>query len=599
MSEENKNIKSNQLIFGKYEIYENIGQGSFGKVYSGINIKTLESVAIKLEPKESDLGLLKSEALYLFMLNGVGIPKLHAFGKNNKYNILVETLLSKNLSKIFEEYNKKIPLKDSLMIAIQIIERLEYLHSKLLIHRDIKLENFLIGYDDPYIIYLIDFGFCQKYRSNRTGNHVKFSSTNIFIGTMFYGSINLLKGNQPSRRDDLESAAYTIIFLLKGSLPWESTKAKTKKELIKKIYRIKISITPEELCKGLPNEIKEFYLYCRNLDFEQEPNYKYCYSLFNNALIKNGFSNDLIFSWIKDPKILYKLKNKRQNIHCSSLTNRKSNPRERIYNSLRNTLEKKKNNQKPLNSHEIYKPYNNQYKRKAGLINIIQSTNNSLGDSLINDKINSSKDKIKSLDKIDINKISPKINIPNVLKIERNGCFGENLLKKFSSYRIEPNNFSIYKNMSRNEKKKKRSIKINTIISNQNKRLKLQNNFLGKIIKEKVGENTIDEKVVHTINNTNNNIFKNNNYSSNNQSSNINNTISNISSINKSNFFNMNNNINNRGISMDINFNQKNEINTTDRNKLNYKKIIVNKKLSIPFNHKAETTLNILININF
>ena len=118
--------------------------------------------------------------------------------------------------------------------------------------------------------------------------------------------------------------------------------------------------------------------------------------------------------------------------------------------------------------------------------------------------------------------------------------------------------------MSRNEKKKKRSIKINTIISNRNKRLKLKNNFLGKIIKEKVGENT------------NNNFFKNDNYCSNNQSSNINNTISNISSINKSNFFNnMNNNINNRGISMDINFNQKNEINTTNRNKVNYKKIIV------------------------
>ena len=240
MSTTKNNINNNHLIFGRYKILKQIGNGAFCEVYSGINKKTKELVAIKFEPKTSKSKSLKSEAYYLFMLKSVGIPKLLSFGENKKYNILVENLLGKSLGKILNENNKKIPLKDSLMIAIQIIERLEYLHSKLLIHRDIKLENFLIGYDDPYIIYLIDFGFCQKYRSNRTGNHIKFSSTNIFIGTMFYGSINLLKGNQPSRRDDLESAAYMIIFLLKGSLSWESTKAKTKKELIKKIYRIKI-----------------------------------------------------------------------------------------------------------------------------------------------------------------------------------------------------------------------------------------------------------------------------------------------------------------------------------------------------------------------
>jgi len=114
------------------------------------------------------------------MLKSVGIPKLYAFGKNDKYNILVETLLAKSLSIILEENKKKIRLKDSLMIAIQIIERIEYLHSKLLIHRDIKPDNFLIGYDDPHIIYLIDFGLCQKYRSNRTRNHIKFSSKSKF-----------------------------------------------------------------------------------------------------------------------------------------------------------------------------------------------------------------------------------------------------------------------------------------------------------------------------------------------------------------------------------------------------------------------------------
>ena len=153
---------SKQLIFGKFKLLKEIGEGSFGKVYSGINIKTKEPVAIKLEPKSLPLNFLKSEAFYLFILKGVGIPKLKAFGMYKKYNVLVENLLGDSLYTILRKYKNKLPLKDSLMIAIQIIERLEYLYSKYLIHRDIKPTNLLIGHDDPYIIYLIDYGLCKK-----------------------------------------------------------------------------------------------------------------------------------------------------------------------------------------------------------------------------------------------------------------------------------------------------------------------------------------------------------------------------------------------------------------------------------------------------
>ena len=161
-----KNVNSNkQLIFGKFSLIKQIGEGSFGKVYLGLNKKTQESVAIKLELKSNPVCFLESEALYLFKLKSVGIPQLKAFGRNKTYNILVESLLGESLLNILNRYNKNLPLKDSLMIAIQVIERLEFLHSKYLIHRDIKPANFLIGIDDPYIIYIIDFGLCKKYRS--------------------------------------------------------------------------------------------------------------------------------------------------------------------------------------------------------------------------------------------------------------------------------------------------------------------------------------------------------------------------------------------------------------------------------------------------
>ncbi len=193
------------------------------------------------------------------------------------------------------------------MIAIQIIERLEYLHSKYLIHRDIKPANLLIGNDDPYIIYLIDFGLCKKYRSNRTGKHVKFSIRKYYNGTSTFASLNAFKGIEVSRRDDFESTAYTLIYLMQGFLPWDSVKGKNRYERFKKIFEMKLSSKPEELCKNLPKEIEIFLSYSKNLDFEQEPNYKYCYNLFNDVLIRNGFSNDLIFSWIKDPEMKKRL----------------------------------------------------------------------------------------------------------------------------------------------------------------------------------------------------------------------------------------------------------------------------------------------------
>ena len=155
MEQNNQNDnKSKVLIFGKYQIIKKIGEGSFGKIYLGFNKNKMEYVAIKLELKSNALKFLKSEAIYLFMLKSIGIPKLKAFGQNRKYNILVETLLGKSLSDLLKIYNNRLPLKDTLMIAIQVIERLEYIHSKFLIHRDIKPGNFLIGYEDPYIIYL-------------------------------------------------------------------------------------------------------------------------------------------------------------------------------------------------------------------------------------------------------------------------------------------------------------------------------------------------------------------------------------------------------------------------------------------------------------
>ena len=430
MEQKNQNNKKSKiLIFGKYQIIKKIGEGSFGKIYLGFNTIKMEQVAIKLEPKSNVLKFLKSEAIYLFMLKSIGIPKLKAFGQNRKYNILVETLLGKSLSDLLKIYNNRLPLKDTLMIAIQVIERLEYIHSKFLIHRDIKPGNFLIGYEDPYIIYLIDFGLCKKYRSNRTGKHIQFSVTKRCNGTPMFALLNALKGYQVSRRDDLECAAYMIIYLMKG-LPWDSIRAKTKFERYKRILKMKIYYKPEILCKDLPTELKDFFSYCRNLNFEQEPNYDYIYGLFNNALSKYGFNNDLLFSWIKDPKIICKLKNDKSiNNNKTRNTKRKTSPQIRIFHSLRNSYDKRKSSNTILeNSKLINFTLNSQnIPNKRNFMNY-HLASNSLVDNFTRDESLNIKENIKTPSKLEFHKIYRKLFVEPISRIntKRNTIFSNN-----------------------------------------------------------------------------------------------------------------------------------------------------------------------------
>jgi serine/threonine protein kinase len=173
------------------------------------------------------------------------------------------------------------------MIALQIIDRLEFIHSKNIIHRDIKTDNFVIGRNENNkIIYLIDFGFARKYRSSRTGKHIKFQRMKFLFGHLIFMSINANKGFEQSRRDDLESLGYVLIYLLKGYLPWMGLKAKNKDERFEKILNIKIEISLSSLCKSCPVEFENYLNYVRQLKFDEEPNYENYRDLFLNVMTK-------------------------------------------------------------------------------------------------------------------------------------------------------------------------------------------------------------------------------------------------------------------------------------------------------------------------
>ena len=187
------------------------------------------------------------------------------------------------------------------MIGIQILDRLEFIHNKNIIHRDIKPDNFVIGLENKsHIIYVLDFGLSKKFRSSRTHQHIKFTVNKKLTGTARYASINALKGCEQSRRDDLEAIGYVLMYFLRGSLPWQGLQIQKGEDRYKKILQKKKATTAEELCKGFPKEFVDYINYTRNLEFEADPDYKYLRKLLETVLEKENSKFDFWYDWVTE-----------------------------------------------------------------------------------------------------------------------------------------------------------------------------------------------------------------------------------------------------------------------------------------------------------
>ena len=192
------------------------------------------------------------------------------------------------------------------MIGLQILDRIEYIHSRRIIHCDIKPGNFAIGGEDKksHIIYIIDFGFAKKYWNPTTKCHIPFIKGKRLTGTAKYASVNTLSGYEPSRRDDLESVAYLIIYFIKGRLPWQGFRHINKEERNRRILETKKKISSEELCSGCPKELEVFIDYIKHLGFTEVPDYDYLRQILKNIMEKNNLNLDYYFDWDEeDPHI--------------------------------------------------------------------------------------------------------------------------------------------------------------------------------------------------------------------------------------------------------------------------------------------------------
>ena len=261
------------MLANKYKLLEKLSQGSFGKVFKAENIRTGEIVAIKTEIKSKEQKSLKMEAkIYQYLANTDGIPQLKWFGATDNVNYLVTNLLEHSITALVKKYGR-LSIKTVLLLGIQMIERLETLHNHYLIHRDIKPDNFMINISDKTNkIYLIDFGFCKRY--NHDGNHIEFKMNKTLIGTPNYVSLNVHKGCEPSRRDDLESCLYVMIYMLFGKFFSTDTNI------------LKILVLKKEQLTNIPRFLTVAINYVRTLKFEEEPDYKYIIKIFTDLLLE-------------------------------------------------------------------------------------------------------------------------------------------------------------------------------------------------------------------------------------------------------------------------------------------------------------------------
>lgn len=291
---------------GGFEVTKKLGSGCFGEVYRGVSQENGEEVAIKFEDKSTKAPQLKHEADILNLLKSSGDEPqplgftcpYYFFGIEGKWTVLVMPILSKALEDCMQSQSVKgkFSAKTTLMVADQLICRIEYLHSKGIVHRDIKPENFMWGAGKKQnIIHLIDFGLSKRYHDGK--NHIPFRRGQSLTGTARYVSVRTHLGFEQGRCDDLEAIGHMLMYFLRGKLPWSGLEAKTKEEKYKKIADKKKNFPLEELCEGYPICFQKYLQITRDMSFAQRPDYVQLRKLFSDEMEKAGYTYDFQFEW--------------------------------------------------------------------------------------------------------------------------------------------------------------------------------------------------------------------------------------------------------------------------------------------------------------
>jgi serine/threonine protein kinase len=286
----------------KYTITRYINSGSFGDVFEARHNPSGKLVALKIPiitpERNGQLSLLHEYKIYKTISNKQhGIPSMKII-KNGEQQIIVMDLLGQSLESLLATH-KKFGLKTVILLAMKMISILRYLHGKGYIHRDIKPDNFVIGHnqDDQSNLYLIDYGLSKEYTNKN--EHISLKNTKKFCGTVRYASIAAHESMEQSRKDDLETIGYILVYFYKGKLPWQGIKYNTKKERYHNVGEIKKGLDIDDLCSGMPKEFSIFLKYIKNLEFEERPHYTALIKMFKALYNSRKYKDDLM-EWEKE-----------------------------------------------------------------------------------------------------------------------------------------------------------------------------------------------------------------------------------------------------------------------------------------------------------
>ena len=270
----------------KYQLQNTIGQGGFGDVYKSLDLISKKVRAIKLERRSNGTDMLFYEGRILsYLKDVVGVPRVYDAGFDGDFNYLVMDYSGIALSTYLDLCGGRFSLKTTCLFGIQALGLLETVHNKYILHRDIKPENFLFNQSEQRF-YLIDFGLSKRY-VDRSGAHIARQENKSFRGTLRYCSLNMHLGIENTRRDDLESLCYVLLFFLKGKLPWQNIKAEVeaKFDMVKKL---KLSMKIADLCADVDEGFKDILTYVRNLGFAEYPDYEKIRGILKGIMKRNA-----------------------------------------------------------------------------------------------------------------------------------------------------------------------------------------------------------------------------------------------------------------------------------------------------------------------
>lgn len=286
-------------VGNRYRLGKHIGKGTFGVVYLAEDLQTRARYAAKGESAAVKRPQIPTEARFLCVLADLpGFPSLHWCGVQDETNVIIMDLLGLSLSDLVQSCQNKFSVKTTCMLADQMLTRVQELHERLVVHRDVKPENFLMGLGaSACTVHMIDFGLAKFFRQKETGMHLRFSTGKRLCGTPRFASINAHTSEQ-SRRDDLESLGYGLVFFLRGKLPWQDLGASVNERQFGIILEAKKNTPLDALCQGCPPQLLTYMEIVRRLGFEEKPDYSRLRQLFRSVMEDIGAKHDGRFDWM-------------------------------------------------------------------------------------------------------------------------------------------------------------------------------------------------------------------------------------------------------------------------------------------------------------